>query len=85
MLIAEPPAVAPFASFAMDAGRYYDVMGSAVMQAEPEEGEEPLPEELRSAIRDIMLSSAELYDRMTINVYFTERGIEVLSHMDLSD
>lgn len=85
MLIAEPPAVAPFASFAMDARRYYDVMGDAVMQAEPEEGEEPLPEELRSAIRDIMLSSAELYDRMTINVYFTERGIEVLSHMDLSD
>ena len=69
----------------MEAGRYYKLMGDAVMSAEPEEGEEPLPEEMRSAIRDIMLSSGELYERMAVDVHFTERGIEISSRMSLAD
>ena len=85
MLTAEPAASRPFASFSMDAGRYYDLMGDAVMRVEPEEGEEPMPEELRAAIRDIMLSSAELYERMAVDVHFTERGIEISSRMTLAD
>ena len=85
MLTAEPAASRPFASFSMDAGRYYDLMGDAVMRAEPDDGEEPPPEELRSAIRDIMLSSGELYERMAVDVHFTERGIEISSRMTLAD
>ena len=85
MLTAQPAASRPFVSFSMDAGRYYELMGDAVMSAEPEEGEEPLPEELRSAIRDIMLSSADLYERMAVDVHFTERGIEIGSRMSLAD
>ena len=85
MLSAEPVASRPFASFSMDAQRYYELMGDAVMQAEADEGEEPMPEELRSAIRDIMVSSRELYERMVVNVHFTERGIEISSRMALAD
>jgi hypothetical protein len=85
MLRAEPAASRPFASFSVDAGRYYDLMGDAVMRAEPDDGEEPPPEELRSAIRDIMRSSGELYERMAVDVHFTERGIEISSRMTLAD
>ena len=85
MLTAEPAASRPFASFAMDARRYYDLMGNAVMQSPPGENEEPLPQELRAAVRDIMLSSSELYERMAINVHFTTRGIEISSRMSLAD
>jgi hypothetical protein len=85
MLTAEPAASRPFARFSMEAGRYYDLMGDAVMLAEPDEGEEPMPEELRVAIRDIMLSSAELYELMAIDVHFTERGVEISSRMTLAD
>ena len=53
------------------------------MRAEPDE--EPMPLEVRSAVRDIMVSSGELYDRMAINVHFTGRGIEISTHMALTD
>ena len=85
MLSAKTAASRPFASFSMDAKRYYALMGKAVMQAEDEEGEEPMPEELRTAIRDIMVSSGELYERMAVDVYFTQRGIEISSKMALAD
>ncbi len=75
----------PFFSFVMDTDRYYDFVGKAVMEGEPAEGEEPMSEEMRAAIRDAMISSGELYERMTINVHLTERGIEVGSRMTLAD
>lgn len=85
MLTAEPAASRPFASFSMDARRYYEFMGDAVMRAEPDKDEEPLPEELRTAIRDIFRSSSELYERVAINVHFTTRGIEISSRMALAE
>ena len=85
MLTAVPARSMPFASFSMDAQRYYSLMNEAVMKAQPEEGEEPLSDELRSAVRDIMLSSGDVYERMSINVHFTERGIEISTHMALDD
>ena len=85
LLTAEPDASRPFASFSMDAKRYYELMGNAVMHADSEKDEEPMPEELRTAIRDIMVSSGELYERMVVDVHFTERGIEIGSKMALAD
>jgi hypothetical protein len=85
LLTAAPDSSRPFASFSMDAQRYYELMSNAVMQAQAEEDEEPMPEELRTAIRDIMVSSGELYKRMAIDVHFTERGIEISSRMALAD
>lgn len=86
MLTAKPAASRPFASFSMDAQRYYELMSNAVMREEPDEaGKEPLPREIREAIRDIMLSSSALYERMAVAVHFTERGIEISSRMAFVD
>ena len=85
MLAAEPSPSKPFVSFSMDAKRYYDMMGNAVMQVQAEEGKQPVSDEVRAAVRDIMLSSGKLYERMAINVHFTERGVEIDSQVALAD
>ena len=85
MLAAEAAASRPFASFSMDARRYYELMGDAVMRSKPDAEEEQLPEEIRASIRDIMRASSGLYERMAINVHFTKRGIEISSKMALAD
>lgn len=75
----------PFMSMAFDAKRYYEFIGEAAMEeSDSEEGEEvPLP--LRAAIRDAVVSSGEMYERMAVNVHFTDRGIEVNSRVTLAD
>ena len=75
----------PFMSVAMDTKRYYELVGDAVMDAKPDEGEEPLSEEMREALRDAMVSSGEIYERMSVNVHFTERGVEVGSRIMLAN
>ncbi|MCG8369326.1 MAG: hypothetical protein MJA32_02300, partial [Proteobacteria bacterium] len=75
----------PFMSMAMDTKRYYGFIGDAMMAAESKEGEEPMSEELRLAVRDTMVSSGEIYERMSADVHLTERGIEVGSRMTLAD
>jgi hypothetical protein len=75
----------PFISVAFDAKRYYEFVGQAAMEgSDSEEGEE-VPVALRAAIRDAVVSSGEMYDRMAFNVHFTDRGIEVNSRMTLAD
>ncbi len=83
MLVAKGLATRPFFSFVMDTRRYYDFVGQAIMEAE--EGDEPMSDEMRAAIRDAMVSSGDIYERMTINVHLTERGIEVGSRLVLAD
>ena len=83
MLTATASPSRPFTSFSMDAKRYYQLMGDSLMQSQS--GEEPLPAAVRSAVRDIMVSSAELYDRMAIDVHFTGRGIEISTRVALTD
>ncbi len=85
MLTAQGLESKPFFSFVMDTERYYDFIGKAVMESGPGDDEEPMSAEMRAALRDAMVSSGEIYERMTINVHFTERGIEVGSRMTLSD
>ena len=85
MLTAKTADTRPFASFSMDAKRYYDFISQAMMQAESEEDEEPLPEEVRAAFRDAVVSSGKMYERITADVYFTERGVEIGSRMMLAD
>jgi hypothetical protein len=75
----------PLMTFSMDANYYYEFVGEAVMQADdPEEGE-PTPQELKEAIRDIMVASGSVYDRMTTNLHLTERGIELGTSITLAD
>ena len=86
MLTAQVTSPSPLMTFSMDAKRYYEFVGNAVMQAdETEEGEEPMPEEVKKAVRDIMTASGSVYERMSTNVLLTKRGIEVESSIKLVD
>ena len=40
---------------------------------------------MRTALRDAMVSSGEMYERMAFNVHLTERGVEVDTRMTLTD
>lgn len=86
MLAAKVASPSPLMTFSMDAKRYYEFVGDAVMQAEEtEEGAEPMPEEVKQAVRDIMTASGSVYERMTTNVLLTKRGIEIDSSIRLAD
>jgi hypothetical protein len=86
MLVADSAEPAPFVSMSMDSARYYAMVGEAMSKEQPvDEGDEPMPEEIRSAMRDIMLLSGNMYERMSVDVRFTARGIEIGGLMKLSD
>ena len=55
------------------------------MQEGDADDEEAQPLALRTAMRDVMVSSGELYERVSINVHLTKRGVEIGSRMTLSD
>ena len=84
MLVAAPGASRPVFTTSVDARRYYEVIAKAVMEGEPEEDGEPMPLEMREALRDTITASAEMYDRMTVNVHLTKRGVEVGSRIKLA-
>jgi hypothetical protein len=85
MLEAEATSTNTLISVNMDAKRYYEFVSQAVMQADESEEGEPTPIEVREAMRDVMLSSGSVYDRMSTLVNLTSRGIEVTTRMTLAD
>ena len=85
MLVADSADPAPFMSMSMDSARYYEMMGDVMANAPPQEGEEEMPVEYRDAMRDIMILSGSFYDRMTLDLRFTDRGLEFDSVMTLGD
>jgi hypothetical protein len=85
MLVANTQTPPPFVSFSMDSKRYYDFIGEALMQESESEDGESEPLALRTAMRDVMVSSGELYERVSVNVHLTERGVEIGSRMTLSN
>jgi len=86
LLLADSPDPAPFMSMSMDSARYYSMVGEAMSKESPaDEDGEQMPEEIRSAMRDIMVLSGSMYDRMSVDVRFTERGIEIGGLMKLSE
>lgn len=85
MLSADIAKDKPLMSMSFDAKRYYQFIGETAMaDDESEEGEE-MPLAMRTAIRDAMVSSGEMYERMAVNVHLTERGVEIDSRMTLAD
>lgn len=84
MLKAKSATPAPFMSMSMDAGRYYALIGDAMM-IEGDNEEDELPPEAREALRDMMQQVGEIYDRVSFNVRFTSRGMEVETSMTLGD
>ena len=69
----------------MDAKKYYELVGNAIMAGDDNDEGEPMPEVMRAAVRDAMISSGEMYKRMAVNVHLTERGVEISSRLTLAD
>ena len=56
------------------------------MSKEPASDEEDqMPNAIRDAVRDLMILSGSMYERMSVDVQFTARGVEINSVMKLSD
>ena len=83
MLVAEGSTPPPFMSFSIDAARYYSFMGDAI--AAGEVGEDAPTPEMKAALNDMMQSVADLYDRMSGDILFTENGIEMHMTETLKD
>jgi len=75
MLDAEGSTPPPFMSFDIDAARYYSFMGEAI--AAGDAGDDAATPEMQAALQDLMQSIADLYERMSADVLFTENGIEM--------
>jgi hypothetical protein len=81
MLQAEPGVPPPFASMGLDGTRYYTLLGEAMRGNDDED----LSEDMREALADVIDVAAEFYERLQIDVTFTERGIEIDTDMNLAD
>ena len=84
LLSADASAPSPFMSFSMDAARYYGFLGEAMAMPKPDDENAPSPE-MSAAMQDVMMAIAEVYDRMTVDIRFTDRGVEMFSTVTLQD
>ena len=84
MLNADATNNGTFLSFSMDAARYYTFIGEAMALSEPDDEHEMSPE-FQAAMQDMMLAIADIYDRMLVDVKFTEKGIVIDSSVTLRD
>ena len=85
MLQADVAESKPFVSMSMDAAKYYEFIGDVMIEQEQDEEGEEVPLAVRSAMRDIMVSTGDVYERMLMNVHLTERGVEIDTRMTLTD
>lgn len=76
----------PFMSMDVDAGRYYGFLGEAISsgiaQADDTQGADA---ETLQATSDMMKSFADLFDRLSVTIRFTDRGIELPSSVSLAE
>ena len=84
MLAADAEENGTFLSFSMDAGRYYAFIGAA-MAAADQDDDSPMPPEIQAAMQDVMLAVADIYDRMSAAIRFTEKGIVMDSSVRFQD
>ena len=85
MLVADSAEPAPFMSMSMDAARYYSLLGEAMSQEPANDEEDQMPKAIRDAVRDVMILSGSMYERMSVDVQFTKRGVEISSVIKLRD
>jgi len=76
--------LSPFFGLTLDTGRYYQMVGE-LMMLETDDENADMPESIREGLRDSMLAFGELYDRMIMDVEFTDRGVEIYTKMTLDD
>lgn len=84
MLGADASDPSPFMSFSMDAARYYGFLGDAMAAGGGDQENAPSPE-MQAAMQEVMVAIADVYDRMSVDVRFTERGVELISSVTLQD
>ena len=80
MLAAESVSPPLFMSVDADAAGYYSILGEVTKQRDAK-----LNEEMQAAIAGVMLAAADFYDRFSVDVGFTARGIEVSADVTLAD
>jgi hypothetical protein len=85
MLIADSIEPAPFMSMNIDAARYYSLVGEAMSQEPASDEQDQMPKAIRDAVREVMILSGSMYERMSVDVQFTARGVEINSVIKLSD
>lgn len=85
MLVAESADPVPILSINMNSARYYAMVGETMAQESTDEDAKKMPVAVREAIRDAMMLSGSMYDRMSVDVRFTSRGVEIVGRMMLSD
>ena len=85
LLVADSKDPAPLFSMTMDTARYYGLIGDAMMQSQPEEGEKEMPLAVRTALKDVMTLMGQVYRRMLLDVTLTPNGIEMRSRLLLAD
>ncbi len=84
MLAAEATNDGTFFSFSMDAARYYAFLSEAIALGEPD-AENPMSPEFQAAMQEMMLAVSNIYDRLSVDVRFTDKGIVVDSSVTVRD
>lgn len=89
MLSADANDNGTFFSFSMDAGRYFAFIGEAIEMSEQnlEQNDEkdPMSPGFQAAMNDVMIAVSEFYDRMSVDMRFTDRGVEFDSSVTIRD
>ena len=62
-------------SMFMDAGQYYGFVADTMLLAQPDNPETPL--EVTAAISNLMRAMEDWFGETSVNVHFTERGVEM--------
>lgn len=73
----------PVFGMTMDAGRYYALIADSLVIENDADDAAELSPEARKALHDAMLVIAKMYDRMAMDVHFTENGLEIGSRVTL--
>ena len=79
--VANPP---PFMSVSLDGERYYDFMSDVIRAGAANDDQDVSPEAQR-AMSTVMTGVGDLIERITVNIMFTDNGIEMPSEVTLAD
>ncbi len=74
---------APFMSMFMDGGQYYGFVADTMLLAQPDDPETPL--EITAAMSNLMRAMEGWFGETSVNVHFTERGVEMPTTVEFAE